>query len=68
MSFEISNNETYKKMIELTLEKQNYVNPIVNRFLRLNMNFFKKTFNAFNEIRSMDVDSKKNYTDMYNEA
>lgn len=55
------NNETYNKMIELAQDKQAYVNPIVNKFLRLNMQFFKKTYSSFANLKSMDVDSRRDY-------
>lgn len=64
----MSNTEAYKKMIELAQDKQQYVNPIVTKFLRLNMQFFRKTQLAFNDLKSMDVNSRTDYEKLDRDA
>ena len=64
----MANNESYQKMIELAEDKQKYVNPIVTKFLRLNMQFFRKTSMAFNDLKSMDVNSRKDYEQLDKDA
>ena len=61
MQFEMSNTETYNKMIELAQNKQKYINPIVTKFLRLNKEFFKKTCKQFHDVKTIDANSKKDY-------
>lgn len=59
MSFEMTNTECYSKMLELAQDKQRHINPIVTKFFRLNNQFFKKTVLAFNDIKSIDVNSMR---------
>lgn len=68
MNFEMSNTETYNKMVELSLNKQKHINPIVTKFLRLNMQFFKKTNKCFSELKSIDANSKSDYDKMLRES
>lgn len=67
MAFEMSNTECYNKMVELAEDKQQYINPIVTKFLKLNQTFFRKTMLCFNDIKSMDINSKKDYDKMTKE-
>jgi hypothetical protein len=47
ITFEHINKQCYQKMKELSQEKGLYMNPLVVRFMRLNMIFFKKSCSAF---------------------
>lgn len=42
MTFDEINTATFEKMKSLAQDKQKYMNPIVTKFLRLNMEFFRK--------------------------
>lgn len=64
MAFNMCNTECYNKMIELAQDKQQYINPIVTRFFKLNQQFFRKTLTAFSDLKSMDINSKKDYDQM----
>jgi len=55
-------------MIELAQDKQQYVNPIVTSFLRLNTQFFRQTQVAFNDLKSIDVNSRTDYEKLNREA
>lgn len=57
MTFDEINSATYEKMKSLAQDKQKFMNPIVTRFLRLNLEFFRKNAAAFGEIKSMDIHS-----------
>lgn len=57
MTFDEINTATYEKMKSLAQDKQKYMNPIVTKFLRLNMEFFRKNASSFRDIKSMDITS-----------
>lgn len=67
MAFEMANTETYNKMVELAQDKQKHINPIVAKFMRLNTQFFRKTFQAFSACKSIDVNSMKDYAKLAKE-
>ena len=52
-------------MKELSQEKGLYMNPLVIRFMRLNMIFFKKSCNAFSQLNSIDTEGLRMTAALY---
>jgi len=52
-------------MKELSHEKGLYMNPLVVRFVRLNMVFFKKSCSAFSNLKSIDTEGLRMTASLY---
>ena len=52
-------------MKELSQEKGLYMNPLVIRFMRLNMIFFKKSCSTFSQLNSIDTEGLRMTAALY---
>lgn len=52
-------------MKDLSQEKGLYMNPLVVRFMRLNMTFFRKSCSNFIQLNSIDTDGLRMTAELY---
>ena len=59
------NNEVYKQVNDLWKDKQANLNPIVTRFMKANLDFFRKANGTMSQLGSMDPDGKRTTKELY---